>query len=215
MTVIHRTDSRGNSYEVWAQRQQASCAVASIWMAKALAQQMCIQDTEWNLAWRMYQHTVQNIPYNQASSSAAPTGPMSIDPSQHQNDQTTFYNQFSVAGTFPVQVESALKGERLKTEARSAAQVPLPGPGGRISLIANKISPSTPAIVMLGWYSGTGQNFSRNGGHFVVAVNTNSNNLVFLDPWGGILVEAANDGLYRPPYAANTGHIEVAIYIRA
>jgi hypothetical protein len=50
-----------------------------------------------------------------------------------------------------------------------------------------KLSDTTPAIVLLGWYGGT---TTRSGGHFIVASRvTTGGKVVFLNPWQGQLHE--------------------------
>ena len=61
MTVSLATDSEGNTYQIWAQRQANSCAVASIWMARGIARQMSIDESEWELAHRMYYAAVAGM----------------------------------------------------------------------------------------------------------------------------------------------------------
>ena len=63
MTVHSRTDSDGNTYQVWAQRQAMSCAIASMWMARNRVMQMTYAEGEWALAQRAFQHAVQGIPW--------------------------------------------------------------------------------------------------------------------------------------------------------
>ena len=73
MTIVFRQDSKRNTYQIWAQEQPASCAVASIWMARSQARQMTFAEGEWDLAWRIYQHTVVGLPLAFSSSATAPS----------------------------------------------------------------------------------------------------------------------------------------------
>jgi hypothetical protein len=57
-----RQDSVKHTYQIWAQDQAQSCAVASIWMARSQARQQSFAETEWDLAWRFYQQTVIGMP---------------------------------------------------------------------------------------------------------------------------------------------------------
>ena len=50
MTLHIATDSDGNDYQVWAQRQLNSCAAAAMWMAECQAKQMALLDGEWQKA---------------------------------------------------------------------------------------------------------------------------------------------------------------------
>ena len=203
MTILFRQDSRKRNYQIWAQEQPASCAIASIWMARSQARQQSFAETEWELAWRIYQHTVVGMPLAFSSSSSTPPPPVSINPSAVKNDQNTFYNMFGSFGTFAKQVTDAVRSDGLKATH-------VPNPGAAQSLNTAKLSQTTPAIVLLGWYSTQNGVQQRNGGHFVVAADVIANNIVYLDPWGGDLNEFANNGRYR----AN-GLIEELIYISA
>ena len=205
MTIVLRQDSKKNTYQLWAQDQPASCAIASIWMARSQVKQQTFAETEWELAWRVYQHTVVGIPLALSSSSSTPPAPVSINPSAVSNNQSTFYNMFGSFGTFAPQVAKAVLSDGMK-----ASFVPNPGNPG-LTLNVAKLSQTTPAIVMLGWYSqqANGQ-WQRNGGHFIVAADVIANRIVFLDPWGGVLNEVANNGKYQA-----TGWIEEAIYLSA
>jgi len=174
MTIISRTDSDGYAYDIWAQEQANSCAVASIWMARNQARQMTINEEEWDLAWRMYGQVVQGrglVP--------SPPAPMSLDPSKFPADQNTFQNMFASAGTFMNQVVAKLKVDGFQATATTWA------PGAVVD--TRKLSDTTPAIVLLGWYNGT---TNRSGGHFIVASRvTRSGKVVFLNPWQGQLHE--------------------------
>jgi len=205
MSIIFRTDSDGNEFQVWAQRQAASCAVACLWMAESLAMQMTLAEGEWEKAWKLYEHTVNGTPWIQSSSINSPTGPMSIDPRVHQNNQSTFYNQFSNFGTYAKQVVAVLRQEGLTVTTSAAPSGTLP----LLTLNTSNISPTTPAIILLGWYAQSGNSWQRNGGHFIVAVRTNSSGqMVYLDPWQGVLNESANNGRYQ-----QNGYIEQALYV--
>lgn len=206
MTIEYRTDSDGNGFQVWAQRQENSCAVACLWMAECQAKQMTVAEGEWEKAWKLYEHTVNNTPWTQSSSARAPTGPMSIDPSAHASDQTTFYNMFSNFGTFAGQVATVLRREGLTVAPFSASSSTTPP---QMSLATNRITTSTPAVVLLGWYNRGRAGWRRTGGHFIVAARVNSRGqIVYLDPWGGVLNESPNNGRYQ-----RNGYIEVALYV--
>ncbi len=191
MTIVISQDSKRNTYQIWKQEQPASCAVASIWMARGLAKQMSFAEEEWDLAWRVYQHTVVGLPVAFSSSAAAPTGPLCIDASAVANNQSTFYNMFGRFGTFAGQVAQALTSEGLKATHVQGSTLPM-------RLNVTKLGQRTPAIVLLGWYSQqpNGQ-LQRNGGHFIVAADRIGNNIVFLDPWDAALYELPNTVQYN------------------
>jgi len=194
MTMIHRTDSDGMVHQIWAQRQAASCAVASIWMARNQARQMTVNEGEWALAWSIYQRVVQGMPLV-----TKPPAPMTFDPSAHKTDQLTFGNMFSRAGTYMHQVAAALESDGLRVTYKTALH-----PGATVE--HSRLSDYTPGIVLLGWYDGYGE---RNGGHFIVASRvTASGKIVYLDPWGGHLLEMGGG----PVYPQN-GVFEGVVYI--
>jgi hypothetical protein len=201
MTIVYQQDSKKNTYQIWAQEQANSCAVAAIWMARCQARQMTFAETEWDLAWRLYQHAVVGIPWALSSSASAPTGPMSIDPRAYTASQSSFYNMFGSFGTFAAQVAKVLRSEGLKVTH-------LPNSGTAQSLNVAKLSQRSPAIVLVGWYATQNGRQTRTGGHFVVAAEHINNQIVYLDPWGGNLYELANNARYRAP-----GLIEEVIYL--
>jgi len=194
--VVFKTDSDGVAHQVWIQEQAATCAVASIWMARNQAMQMTYAEGEWSLAWRLYSQVVNNIPL--FFMKPEPAG-MTFDPRAHLSNQNTLGNMFSQAGTFATQVARALQNDGLKTTVTSFAT--------GTTILASKITDTTPAIVLLGWYNGPGS--SRNGGHFIVASRaTKSGKIVYLDPWNGQLSE-----LGLGPNYGTGGMFEQVIYI--
>jgi hypothetical protein len=192
MTIVFRTDSDHQIYQIWAQEQNASCAVASIWMARNQAKQQTVNEEEWTLAWSMYEEVVANIPL----ALAVEPSPVTFDPTQHQNDQSTMGDMFSVAGTYMSQVATKLQLDGLNvTHSSSTAVIP------------SQLSYRRPAIILLGWYNGN----VRNGGHFIVASQVNSQGaIVYLDPWGGELREMGPG----PSYIGN-GQFEEILYVSA
>jgi hypothetical protein len=156
---------------------------------------MTFSETEWELAWRLYSQVVQGMDF----APEAPA-PMSLDPNAYQNNQGSFENMFSRAGTFMNQVSQALKNDGLKVTLLTRF---IPG----TTVDARRLSDTTPAIVLLGWYNGG----SRTGGHFIVASRrTRSGNIAYLDPWGGVLRE-----LGKGPQYQQTGRFEQVVYISA
>lgn len=195
MTIHFRADSDNVTHQVWAQRQASSCAVASIWMARNQAKQMTDSEGEWALAWRLYNQVVQGMDFV-----PDPPAPMSFHPGAHQNDRSTFGNMFSIAGTLMRHVSQALRNDHLRVTHTTSFS-----PGTTVT--ASRLSDTTPAIVLLGWYSGG----RRNGGHFIVASRrTRSGRIVYLDPWGGRLRELGIGPQYQ-----TTGRFEQIIYISA
>ncbi len=194
MTIYYRTDSDGVVHQVWAQRQAASCAVASIWMARNKAKRMTFAETEWALAWRLYHKVVKGYMF-----APSPSAPMTFDPGAHQPNQQTMGNMFSRFGTFMGQVAQLLRTDGLRVTTTPWS------PG--IKLLSHAISDTTPAIVLLGWYRGA----HREAGHFIVAARrTQSGKIVYLDPWGGVLRELGVGPSYPP-----NGRFEQIAYISA
>ena len=201
MTIVMRKDSRGNEHQLWAQRQAMSCAVASIWMARSKVFQMSFQESEWELAWRVYRHTVEGVAWRSSSSAGAPTGPMSIDPGAHRANQNTFYNMFGSGGTYMRQVAKVIRSEGI-----SANHVP--NTGGTLTLNLSWLGETTPAIVAVGWWRQVNGQWQRNGGHAIVAARRIGSTVVWLDPAGGVLTELPNNGRY-----GNTGWIDEILYL--
>jgi hypothetical protein len=194
MTIYFRDDSDNVTHQVWAQRQFSSCAVASIWMARNQARQMTFAEGEWELAWRIYGQVVQGMDFV-----PEPPPGMSLDPSVHPADQTTFENMFASAGTFMPQVAEALRNDGLTVSTTNFSK------GSTVDSF--RLSDTTPAIILLGWYTGT----TRNGGHFIVASRrTSRGNIVYLDPWEGQLRELGVGPAYQ-----RTGQFEQFAYISA
>lgn len=194
MSIVLTDDSDGYTHQLWAQRQAASCAVASIWMARGQAFQMSINEEEWELAWRIYSQVVRGMVLV-----PAPPYPVSFDPQAHQANQNTFGNMFSRQGTYMSQVATALQNEGLTAVTTNFSKGSTVDP--------SRLSETTPAIVLLGWYNGA----TRNGGHFIVASKvTKSGNIVYLDPWGGVLREMGPGPNYQ-----TTGQFEQMCYISA
>ncbi len=196
MPIVLTSDSDNYAHQRWAQEQANSCAVASIWMARGQARQMSINQEEWALAWQIYGQVVQGMGLLPVAPAPAPR---TFDPRAHQPNQSTFGNMFASFGTYMNQVAQALRNEGLRATTTAF------GAGAVVD--KNRLSETTPAIVLLGWYSGS----TRNGGHFIVASRVASNGLVvFLDPWQGQLRELAAG----PAYPGN-GRFEQVCYISA
>lgn len=191
MTVLFKNDSDNYTHQIWAQDQAASCAVASIWMARNQARQQTVNESEWDVAWSIYRDIVS--PLTTGSSAAAPA-PRSFNPSSYQNNQNSMGNMFSNFGTFMSQVAAKLRMDGLKVSVSASSTVD-----------KTKLSDLTPAIVLLGWYNAG----KRNGGHFIVAARVNrAGQVVYLDPWGGNLVEMGPGPGYQ-----TTGRFEQIAYI--
>lgn len=196
MSIVMRSDSDNYVHQIWAQEQANSCAVASIWMARNQARQMSVNEEEWALAWRIYGRVIQGIPLPLLPS---PPAPMSLNPRAFSANQNTFQNMFARFGTFMGQVAQALTNEGLTTSTTPF----VPG----TVLQTSNISDTKPAIILLGWYTGT----TRNGGHFIVASRcTRSGRVVYLDPW-----EAQLNELGAGPAYPGGGRFEQIVYISA
>lgn len=188
MTIVLRMDGDHYAHQIWAQDQAASCAVASIWMARNQAKQHSVNETEWDVAWSIYKDIVAPL------STAPAPGPQTFNPSSFQNNQLSMGNMFSNFGTFMSQVAAKLRMDGLKVSVSASPTVD-----------KTKLSDTTPAIVLLGWYNGG----KRKGGHFIVASRVNrTGQVVYLDPWGGKLVEMGTGPGYQ-----STGRFEQIAYI--
>ena len=193
MSIVLANDSDNVTHQLWAQRQANSCAVASIWMARNQALQQTVNEGEWDLAWRIYGRVVEGLDVV-----PEPPAPTSLDPGSHQANQNTFEDMFSRYGTFMDQVAQALRHEGLIANPSHFS------PG--MTVTTSWITPTSPAIVLVGWYNAAG---NRQGGHFIVASRINSSGqVVYLDPWGGVLRELSSG----PGYLA-TGRMEQMCYI--
>lgn len=195
MSIIMRSDSDGYVHQVWAQEQANSCAVASIWMARNQARQMTINESEWQLAWRMYEQVVRGMVLV-----PAPPAPMSLNPAAFRPNQSTFQNMFASAGTYMDQVARALVNDGLRVTLKT------PFRAGTV-VDVRRLSETTPAILLLGWYTGN----TRHGGHFIVASRVSRRGLVvYLDPWQGQLRE-----LGPGPGYPGGGSFEQLVYLSA
>lgn len=200
MTIHMRTDSDGHEHQVWAQEQANSCAVAAMWMARNMAMQATMNESEWQLAWRTYRHVVEGMQWDAIG---PPPPAQTLDEAGHAANQDTFENMFATAGTFSTQVAEALRSDGLLVDYVTSRTV-------MSSLNARRVSEETPAICLFGWYirDGAGR-WIRRGGHFVVAARVaSSGRIVFLNPLGGIIQELRNNG--RLPY---TGRLDEVLYI--
>ena len=194
MPINLLSDSDQYVHQVWAQEQANSCAVASIWMARGQARQMSFNQEEWALAWQIYGRVVQGmllVP--------SPPAPMTFDPRSHPADQSSFGNMFASFGTYMDQVAQAMTNEGLVT-----SKTPF---SAGTAVVPSRLSETTPAIILLGWYSGA----TRNGGHFIVASRvTSTGKVVYLDPWQGQLRE-----LGPGPAYPGGGQFEQVLYVSA
>ena len=195
MTISLQDDSDGNTYQIWAQRQAMSCSVASIWMARGIARQMSYDETEWDLAWRMYHDAVAGMSWQ-----GGPPMPQTFNSATLAANQNSMASTFASHGTFGSQVADMLRQEGFTVSHSDNT-------GKAQKLDTAKLKPTRPAIVLVGWY-GSG---SRGGGHFIVAARRASNGrIVYLDPWGGVLREVANNAQYP-----GGGLVEEIVYITA
>jgi hypothetical protein len=125
---------------------------------------------------------------------------MTLNPAVFPSNQNTFQNMFASFGTFMDQVASKLAIDGLRVTFKTPWS-----PGATID--TRRLSDTTPAIVLLGWYSGA----NRKGGHFIVASRVaRSGQVVFLDPWQGKLNE-----LGPGPSYPGGGTFEQIVYISA
>ena len=106
---------------------------------------------------------------------------------------------FASFGTYMDQVAQAMTNEGLVT-----SKTPF---SAGTAVVPSRLSETTPAIILLGWYSGA----TRNGGHFIVASRvTSTGKVVYLDPWQGQLRE-----LGPGPAYPGGGQFEQVLYVSA
>jgi hypothetical protein len=190
LSIVLKDDSDGTTRQIWAQEQNATCAIASIWMARSQAKQMTFAESEWHLAWTLYERVVRGLP-----ETPAPPG-VSFNPGSYGNDQNSFGDMFANFGTYMSQVQQQLINDGFTVT-----------PGSR-TIDTTKLSETSPAIVLLGWYNNANQ---RVGGHFIVAAGVlKSGKIIYLDPWGGQLNESGVGPNYQ-----TTGRFEQIIYVTA
>jgi hypothetical protein len=132
---------------------------------------------------------------------AAPP-PMTLNPAAFGNNQNTFQNMFANFGTYMDQVATALTNDGLRVMLKTAWTA------GSAVVDKGRLSDTTPAIVLLGWYNAANK---RNGGHFIVASRVaSSGQIVYLNPWQGQLNE-----LGAGPAYPGGGKFEQVVYISA
>ncbi len=203
MTVHLQTDSAGNTYGVWAQRQAMSCAIASMWMAMNQVRQSTSVEGEWDLAQRTFQHAVQGIAWA-ATDPGANGAPRTINPGAAGQTGSTSDAMFGVQGTGPAVWRSALAANGISVVTTQA------NGNWPHRLNMTRLGARTPALVGVGWWSQTGGTWQRNSGHVIVAAGTVGGAIVYLDPAGGVLRELPNSGRY-----GTTGWVEVVLYLSA
>lgn len=208
MTIQLRTDSDGNEFQVWAQRQMNSCAIASMWMARSLATRSTIAASEWEIAWRTFNHAVQGGNWD---ASGMP-GPQSFFTSSNRADtnQSTMANMYGNYGTEVPQIITALRAQNLNVDSVGSFTMSNASPAPQ-RLDPSKIGDAKPAVCCVAWFN----NGQRAGGHAIVAARqASSGNIVYLDPWNGVLVEMGNTGAYRSG-SGGQGSILQILYVSA
>ncbi len=205
MTLIARRDSDGHEFVVWSQEQAGTCAVAAVWMARSMVTQSTLHESEWELAWRMYHNAVAGGTWRMPSSNPAVAPPaQSFDHRQFQPGRHTFENTVTRSGFDSNHVCTMLIQEGFSAEniRRTDTNV--------LTIDTNRLCPTTPAIVEVGWYRPTGQGAAElSSAHAIVAARkTNTGSIVYLDPAYGRLVERLNDGRY-----GDNGYIDSVTYV--
>lgn len=186
-------DSDGNTFEIWKQDQNASCGVASTWMARGLVRQSSFAEEEWSLALRMYRNAVS---HSLAPLGVATPGPMTFNPGSFTNDQRSLGSTLSNFGFFAGQLAEAIRAEGIHCHHVAAM------PGITRSIETDRLGERKPAIALIQWVGG--------GGHFVVAARqASTGDIVFLDPWSGDINEQPNDGTYFSTYSSQGAFREV------
>ncbi|SDE28738.1 hypothetical protein SAMN05421538_105156 [Paracoccus isoporae] len=227
MTIHQRTDSDGITHQVWAQRQPASCAIASMWMAKSIAQQMTLAEGEWALAARTFSFVVKGFCLGEVAlgdwNAVSIPAPQTFMPSSEKSrqNQNTMANMYGSFGTSVSQLIAALRAQSLRVELQESKHLlhqllVTNTPSHHLEPLALpvdplKLSDDRPAISFLHWI----YQAHRVGGHFVVAAREARNGrIVFLEPWGGVVREVPNNGTY-PGGGAARGVFSTHLYLSA
>lgn len=180
MTVSIETDSDNTSFEVWKQEQASSCGVASIWMARGLVKEICLEEGEWELARRVYYGAVRGM----MAAAGGDRFPVCYNPAAFQNNQTSMGATFANFGLFSSQVATGLQSEGLHANVIAAT-----------TINTLNLGPRKAAIAFVRWRP------ANSGAHFVCAARQASNGkIVFLDPWDGKVNEQFNNGVYNARY---------------
>jgi len=197
MIYIER-DSSGRTYQIWKQEQLNSCGVASAWMARGIAWQMSLNESEWDLAQQIYCDAINNGLAQLCAKSSS--GPMSLNPGAYPQDQSSMESTIANFGFYGAQLAKALRTEGLKVEHV--------GFNGQYHAVDSaKISVSKPAIALVYWDN-------NGGGHFVVVGRATHAAVSFLDPWDGHVNEQPNSSRYRARYGSQ-GSVGEIIYLSA
>ncbi|WP_425228369.1 hypothetical protein [Sphingomonas sp.] len=180
MTVSIESDSDRNTYEVWKQEQASSCGVASIWMARGLVKQQCIDEDEWPLAQRVFSGAVRGA----MNAAGGDRFPVCYNPGAFPKNQSSMGSTFSQFGLFSSQVATGLQNEGLHANFIGAQ-----------SINPVNLGPGKAVIAFVRWRP------AGNGAHFVCAARmANNGAVVFLDPWDGKVNEQWNNGTYAARY---------------
>jgi hypothetical protein len=163
---IRARDSDGVTHYIDRQNEPESCALASIGMMWDQSRQQCSVNGEGG-----YKAISGNF-----------SG--SLLQSQLNGD-----NYGLGSGTMDTNITPTLRASGIRVSLDTGDMDPTAATYG-FAWQKNRIRASFPALILVGWYRGSGAAMSRNGGHFILAARCTSKGwVVILDPWRGTLHE--------------------------
>jgi hypothetical protein len=163
---IRARDSDGVTHYIDRQNEPESCALASIGMMWDQSRQQCSVNGEGG-----YKAISGNF-----------SG--SLLQSQLNGD-----NYGLGSGTMDTNITPTLRASGIRVSLDTGDMDPTAATYG-FAWQKNRIRDRFPALILVGWYRGSGAAMSRNGGHFILAARCTSKGwVVILDPWRGTLHE--------------------------
>lgn len=163
---IRRQDSDGITHYIDRQNEPESCALASIGMMWDQSRQQCSVNSEGG-----YKTISANFPG-------------SLLQSQLRGD-----NYGLGSGTLDTNITPTLRSSGIRVSLDTGDMDPTASTYG-FAWQKNRIASRYPALILVGWYRGSGAAMTRSGGHFIVAARCTSKSwVVILDPYRGTLHE--------------------------
>ena len=171
---IRRQDSDGVTHYIDRQNEPESCALASIGMMWDQSRQQCSVNGEGG-----YKTISGNFPG-------------SLLQSQLNGDNYGLGN-----GTMDTNITPTLRASGIRVSVDTGDMDPTAATYG-FAWQKDRIRTRYPALILVGWYRGSGAAMTGSGGHFILAARTTSKGwVVVLGPWRGTLRELhGNRGRY-------------------
>ncbi|MBX3500906.1 MAG: hypothetical protein KF889_15800 [Alphaproteobacteria bacterium] len=163
---IRRQDSDGVTHYIDKQNEEMSCALASIGMMWDMSRQQCgvTDETGYKAISGLFSGSLLQ--------------------SQLNGDNYGLGN-----GTVDTNITPTLRASGIRVSVDTGDMDPTASTYG-FAWQKDRIRTRYPALILVGWYRGTGSAMTRNGGHFIVAARTTSKGwVVILDPYRGTLHE--------------------------